>query len=176
MGPKPKNLIKAIGEGILGYMLYQSRCGIQEAYSEYLLYDPIVRISKDKNWAIESEFSVDSKKGKGDKQRIDFLCSSSKDKTNLRIGLEIKFLKTGNSQLDLKKDKDKLNSLNDYVDYTKLYGFIVIAGNHSKINVKKIEKLRQELDLTEYFKCTFENQFKKSFGVTVLKVIEKINK
>ncbi len=55
MGAKPKNLIKAISEGILGYMLYQSRCGIQEAYSEYLLYDPIVRISKDKNTKNKTE-------------------------------------------------------------------------------------------------------------------------
>ena len=170
MGPKPRNLIKALSEGILGYMLYQSRCGIHEAYSEYLLYDPIVRISKDKNWSIESEFSVDSKRGKGDKQRIDFLCGSSVN--NTKIGLEIKFLKTRDSQLNIKSDIYKLKLISNYTAYSKLYGFIVIAGDHSTKNVQRIKKLQKEFKLTEYFKTTFDNQFKKRFGVTVLKVIE----
>ncbi len=174
-GPKPRNLIVAISEGILGYMLYQSRCGIYEAYSEYLLYDPIVRISKDKNWKIESEFSVDSKKGKGDKQRIDFLFTSLTD-DNIKIGLEIKYLKYGNSSLDIKKDMIKINSLKNFVDYSILYGFIIIAGNHSDSNVKKINNLADNLKLKYYYNRTFDNQFKKNFGITVFKVIELKNK
>ena len=88
-GPKPRNLIVSLTEGLLGYLIYQSRCGLHEAYSEYLLYDPIVIIAKDKGWHIKSEFIVDTKLSKGDKKRIDFLFTDKINNTLIKMLLHI---------------------------------------------------------------------------------------
>ena len=58
---KIKNTIVANGEGLLGKMLYNSKINISKVYSEYMLYEPIVQITK-RNWNMKSEVSVKSLK------------------------------------------------------------------------------------------------------------------
>lgn len=173
-GPKPKNLIAALSEGILGYILYQARCGIQDAYSEYLLYDPVVRISKDKNWKLKSEFTVEEIDGRGDNRKIDFLCTSGYN-SDIKVGIEIKYLKDSKSSLSVQNDSDKLLKLKNCVEYTKLYGFILIAGKHTDYNINIIERQKEKYALEQYYKVEFTNQTNTRYGVTVLKVLEEIN-
>lgn len=169
---KPKNLLAALAEGVLGYMIYQARCGLSEAYSEYLLYDPIVRICKDKNWKVKSEYKVDNRVGQGDKKRIDFLCSHKKD-ANYQIGLEVKYLKDPDQKVYIEKDVSKLRQLKEFTKFDRLKGFIIIAGNHSTKNCSYIDKLIDEFELEKFYSISLMNQFKKNYGVTVLKVFEE---
>jgi hypothetical protein len=60
---KTKNTIVAISEGLLGKLLYNSKINIFEAYSEYMLYEPIVLIAN-RNWKVQSEVPVKSLKSK----------------------------------------------------------------------------------------------------------------
>ena len=165
-GPKPRNLIVSLTEGLLGYLIYQSRCGLHEAYSEYLLYDPIVRIAKDKGWHIKSEFVVDTKLSKGDKKRIDFLFTDKIN--NTLIGLEVKYLKNKNSSLTIKNDIDKLNSLQNHVEYNKLLCFVIIAGYYSDRNLNQIIRLSEKHGKNKLFYTQelFTGQFKTKYGIT----------
>lgn len=142
---------------------------MQQAYSEYLLYDPIVRIAKDNNWKIKCEYAVDKKKTLGEKKRIDFLFTSTVD-VNLKIGVEVKFFKKVKSIISITKDVEKLKELDNHVTSNNLLKFIIIAGNHSKFNSKRINNLITENNLVEYYKCDFRNQFNKHYGVTVVKI------
>jgi hypothetical protein len=171
-GPKPKNLIVALVEGVLGYLIYQHRCGLYEAYSEYLLYDPIVRIAKDKQWKIKSEFAVEEKKGKGDKKRIDFLFTSKEDENRV-IALEVKYLKDLKKTIDLSNDIDKLKGLNSYLNKTDVLKFILIAGLLHEPILKKLREININLNgkgKSLYYDCLFIDQHKKQYGVVVIQV------
>ena len=61
---KIKNTIVAIGEGLLGKLLFNSKIDISVSYSEYMLYEPIVQIAK-RYWKVETKVSVESLKKKG---------------------------------------------------------------------------------------------------------------
>jgi hypothetical protein len=165
-GPKPRNLIVSLTEGLLGYLIYQSRCGLHEAYSEYLLYDPTVRIAKDKGWQIKSEFIVDTKLSKGDKKRIDFLFTDKIN--NTLIGLEVKYLKNKNSLISIANDLEKLNSLQNHVEYNKMLCFIIIAGYYSDKCLNQITKLSEKHGHNKqvFTQEVFTGQFKRKYGVS----------
>jgi len=171
-GPYTKNLINAITEGLLGYLIYLSRTGMQEAYSEYLLYDPIIRIAKDKGWEIKSEYPTDNKTTSGDKKRIDFLFKSSNDQSKV-IGLEVKYIKTENKMIDFKKDSIKLEELKNHVKYKSLEGFILIAGRLSRESIKTILNKNRAHLMSEnvYTESYFKSQFIKNYGVATCQVI-----
>lgn len=171
-GPYTKNLFESISEGLLGYIMYLSRTGMHEAYSEYLLYDPIIRIAKDKNWIIKSEFPVDPKKTKGDKLRIDFLFKSENNPLNV-VGLEVKYLKTDEQIPDLENDCTKLESLNKYVEHESLKGFILIAGRLSEDKANDIHVYNDKYIKSEhiYSSCYFSNQYHTNYGVAVFEVV-----
>lgn len=130
---KIKNTIVAIGEGLLGKLLFNSKIDISEAYSEYMLYEPIVQIAK-RNWKVESEVSVESlkKKGRGDNPKIDFILTD-RENNNRCIALEVKYAKGVKSKISVDSDIKKLLAFkNDMISKdTKGYkDFLAVSINN----------------------------------------------
>lgn len=129
---KVTGLLRSIAAGVTGFMIYQASCGMSEAYCEHLLYDPIIRIAKDKNWDVSSQFIVDQTHGRGDHKRMDF-SFKARDKVqygDMRIGLEVKWIDKKIKNVVVKKDIDKLKKyIADATDAgAQGYGYILIVG------------------------------------------------
>jgi hypothetical protein len=123
---KIKNTIVAISEGLLGKLLFNSKIDIAEAYTEYMLYEPIVQIAK-RNWKVESEVSVESlkKKGRGDSPKIDFVLTDPEN-YNRCIALEVKYAKGVKSKISVDSDIRKLLAFKNDMSSKDTKAFLMI--------------------------------------------------
>ena len=99
-------ILNTICRGVVGYVSYLATCGSSTVYSEYILYEPILRIAKSQGYDVHCERKVDSlQKSKGDSPRIDFLLT----KSEISIALEVKWAKQ--RTINVEKDVEKLQLL-----------------------------------------------------------------
>jgi hypothetical protein len=169
MDKKNESLMKTIAEGLLAYRVYLSKCGVSGAYSEYLFYEPILRILNHRKIYTKCEVSVEVEdaegKGKrGDKPKIDFVIyEKEKDgqgKPKPRIAFEVKFSKDGQEYLStntLKKDILKLEKYKAI--YKGVETFIIIIGEFKNQSKKVEENLENKELFTREFK-TLNNTLK----------------
>lgn len=124
-GPKIRDLIRMISETLLGSLLVNSRSGLQPVYSEYLLYEPILRCAVRK-WNVESEYPVEKVNGgRGDYKRIDFVFTNSKNEN--RCAVEVKYVKKKRiTSLNIQED---INKLHWYLDnFPGSEAYLIVAG------------------------------------------------
>lgn len=109
-----KDVFFRIKGGLPSYVSYLSACGMFDAFSEYVLYEPILRILKANNWHVETECEAPGveQPPTGDKKRIDFVAKSSQ---GTLFALEVKWVKA--------KAKNKNDELPILRDVEKLAGF-----------------------------------------------------
>ena len=69
-----------IKRGLAGYVSYLAACEMNEAFSEYVLYEPILRILSRCGFATKSEVVCPGfeSKASGDHKRIDFVAKNDK--------------------------------------------------------------------------------------------------
>lgn len=86
--PEPDNVLDRIKRGLAGYISYLAACEMNKAFSEYVLYEPILRILTGRGYAVQSEFrcpGIEQPKT-GDKKKLDFVATSGK----LTCAIEVK--------------------------------------------------------------------------------------
>lgn len=122
--------IKSLGEGILCYYIYLTKCGVTQTVSEYSLYEPFIRmLIKNRGMMVSCEYPVSFENShRGDKKRIDFVIHqfpdlrTSKTKKGtindplILYAIEMKFLKKAGKHFGkdaFKKDKEKLLKLQE---------------------------------------------------------------
>lgn len=123
-----QTVLNPICRVLVGYVSYLATCVNSTIYSEYLLYEPILRIIQGQNLRARCEVPVELPNGnaKGDHKRIDFVLT---DASQQNLALEVKFLKRafrGNS-VNLQNDVDKLvafNEANNASGYVLLFGVL----------------------------------------------------
>jgi len=102
---------------------------MNEAFTEYGLYEPILRILTARNFSVTCEFpcpGLEKDVGqRGDVKRIDFDVSGHK----LRFAIEVKRAKT--NQIDVKRDYMKLRSYRECVEGSR--AFLCVFGRMSHI-------------------------------------------
>lgn len=87
------SILNPICRGLVGHISYLAACSASEVYSEYLLYEPIMRIAQSKGYRVQCEYPV-YKGQHGDSKRIDFDLLH-KDRKE-RLGIEVKWVKRKN--------------------------------------------------------------------------------
>jgi hypothetical protein len=95
-------LLHCIKRGLTGYITYLTACSMREAYSEYLLYEPILRILTARDCKVRCEFPCAGLgRPGGDKRRLDFKVESRQGE----FAIEVKWAKkrTANVARDLEK-------------------------------------------------------------------------
>lgn len=133
-------LIRPIIEGLLGFRLFESKCGMSGVYSEYFYYPAFYKIIfHRKDLRIINEFSYKKKlkikKGEGRPEQIDFFVYNI-EKT-FKSAFEVK-IKTGN----------KINCNNDIIKLRKfiksenqLYAYLIVLSSMPKMKtIKEIKK------------------------------------
>jgi hypothetical protein len=84
-------VLEPICRGLVGYVSYLGACRNSTIYSEYLLYEPFLRIAHAQGYRTDCEVPVAaSTSGKGDKKRIDFVVTFAR--VDLRFGFHRAFL------------------------------------------------------------------------------------
>ncbi|MGD0649779.1 MAG: hypothetical protein ABSA97_01315 [Verrucomicrobiia bacterium] len=98
------DLLNGIQRGLAGYVTYLSACLMKQAYSEYLLYEPILRILTAHGCRVVCEYPCKGLggSGPGDKRRIDFKASHD----NLDFVIEVKWAKA--VRINIQRDCEKL--------------------------------------------------------------------
>jgi Holliday junction resolvase len=101
------DILFRIKRGLAGYVSYLAACEMNQAFSEYVLYEPILRILTARGYDVECEVpcpGLPKNDGKGDFKRIDFVAKGH----SVQFAIEVKWAKK--KTLDVKKDFDKLCS------------------------------------------------------------------
>lgn len=146
MGPidpqEPENLLDRIKRGLAGYVSYLAACEMNDAFSEYVLYEPILRILLARGFSVacEAECPGVVQPARGDKKRLDFDARC----VGLRFAMEVKWANAPGEhkqgprdpnlaplRLDVLSDHEKLlGYLNTYPDARS---FLCVFGRESHI-------------------------------------------
>lgn len=93
-----------IKRGLCGYVSYLAACEMNEAFSEYILYEPILRILTARNFLVECEYICPGMAAakSGDKKKIDFYAQ----RDEVAFAFEVKWIKSKTPSLS--NDYEKL--------------------------------------------------------------------
>lgn len=96
-----------IKRGLCGYVSYLAACEMNQAFSEYVLYEPILRIMTAQGFIVHCEHKCPGvvQTSRGDKKRLDFYATGSKS----RLAIEVKWLKSKSLSID--RDIEKLKGV-----------------------------------------------------------------
>lgn len=134
---EPTDVLFRVKRGLSGYISYLAACEMNQAFSEYMLYEPILRILTARGFSVTCEYPCPENAKKtgqrgnrderGDKRRIDFHVTSKN--LNLDFAIEVKWVKR--KQVDVKKDFDKLRLYHRHVKDSR--SFLCVFGRQKYI-------------------------------------------
>jgi Holliday junction resolvase len=126
MSPLTKALFR-IKRGLAGYVSYLAACDMNQAFSEYVLYEPILRILTSQGYKVRCECVCPGfkSKGKGDKKRIDFVAKRHSE----HFAMEVKWAKS--KKLNIKRDVAKLYAFRQA--FPRSVSLLCIFGRESHI-------------------------------------------
>lgn len=124
---EPTDVLYRIKRGLVAYVSYLAACEMNEAFSEYVLYEPILRIFISRGYSVrcECEGPGINHAARGDRKRIDFIAKWKA----VRLGLEVKWARQG--RLDVKRDCEKLAALRRA--YPEYRPFLCVFGRKSDV-------------------------------------------
>ncbi len=129
MNTEPSNVLYRLKRGLSGYISYLAACEMNEAFSEYVLYEPILRILTARGYTVNCEFPCPGLTrdggGRGDQKKIDFAVTDH----NSRFAIEVKWARS--NRLDVKGDYAKLCSFRTCIKGSR--SFLCIFGRKSHI-------------------------------------------
>jgi Holliday junction resolvase len=115
--PEPNDVLYRIKRGLAGYISYLAACEMNEAFSEYLLYEPILRILTARGYSVlcESACSGIQQPATGDRKKLDFEVTGH----GLHFALEVK--RARQRRLDVENDYIKLAAFHAHDTTTRSY-------------------------------------------------------
>jgi hypothetical protein len=128
---EPRDVLYRLKRGLAGYVSYLAACEMNESFSEYILYEPILRILTARRFGVRCEYPIylsGNQNQTGDKKRIDFSVTSLV-KPDLKFAIEVKWAK--NEKLDVSNDYLKLQWFRQ--NETNSRAFLCVFGRRSYI-------------------------------------------
>lgn len=130
--PEPYESLFRIQRALSGYVSYLAACDTNIVFTEYLLYEPILRVLKARKHDIKCEFScadfIPKSKEGGDHKRIDFVFETG----GMRVALEVKWPRNEMRNSAVSEDIFKLVEFKKHAANAK--SFICVFGRHSHIS------------------------------------------
>jgi hypothetical protein len=126
---EPGDVLYRIKRGLSGYVSYLAACEMNASFSEYVLYEPILRILTGRGFLVRCEVPCPGmpKQRTGDYKRIDFVA----EQQDVRFALEVKWAKA--SALNVSSDHTKLAAFLDHCATPNERAFLCIFGRQSHI-------------------------------------------
>lgn len=127
--PEPANVLYRIKRGLSGYVSYLAACEMNESFSEYVLYEPILRILTARAYSVECEVVCPgiAQPATGDRKKLDFVATGH----DIRFALEVKWAKS--QRLNVEKDYAKLAAFQNAGTKTGTRAFLCVFGRESNI-------------------------------------------
>ncbi len=105
-------MLYRIKRGLAGYVSYLAACDMNKAFSEYVLYEPILRILLARGYMVECECECPGipQPQRGDRKRLDFYAiGPSAAQRQFDLAIEVKWVRQLRPQLD--GDIEKLTAV-----------------------------------------------------------------
>lgn len=120
-------MLYRIKRGLAGYVSYLAACEMNQAFSEYVLYEPILRILTARAYTVNCEFPCPGlpKPPKGDFKKIDFEITGH----GQRIAMEVKWARQ--HRLNVEQDHLKLAAFQRSCQPCR--SFLCVFGRRSHI-------------------------------------------
>jgi len=121
------DVLYRVQRGLAGYVSYLAACEMNAAFSEYILYEPVLRILTARNLKVRSEVPCPGylRVKQGDVKRLDFVAEG----VNVNFALEIKWAKSGRPRV--LGDLEKLCKFRSA--HPKFLGFLCVFGRKSTL-------------------------------------------
>lgn len=96
--PETVDVLYRVKRGLAGYVSYLAACEMNQAFSEYVLYEPILRILNGNGYSVQCEHECPGieQPARGDKKRIDFYAVGKID----TLAVEVKWAKSAKPKID----------------------------------------------------------------------------
>lgn len=135
--PEPDESLYRIQRALTGYVSYLAACDTNETFTEYILYEPILRILMTRGYSVQCEFrcpGIPKNANGGDHKRVDFKATGS----TTRFALEVKWPrpKKPSRTLNVKTDHDKLVAFHN--EDANARSFLCVFGRYSHIRDVKL--------------------------------------
>jgi hypothetical protein len=130
-----RDVIFRVKRGLCGYISFLAACEMNEAFSEYVLYEPILRILTARNYTVKCEYVCPgvTQPARGDKKRLDFYATKADSSP---FAIEVKWLTS--RQLSIAKDTEKLQAFHQKVPGA--LAFLLLFGRESALKPLKVNK------------------------------------
>ncbi len=124
---EPGNVIFRIKRGLCGYVSYLAACEMNQAFSEYVLYEPILRILMARGYSVRCEYDCPGieQPAAGARKRLDFFASGDK----AAFALEVKWARSSRPRID--RDIEKLRCV--VAARPGVHAFICVFGRKSHL-------------------------------------------
>ena len=124
---EPDNVLYRVKRGLCGYISYLAACEANEAFSEYVLYEPILRVLMARNFKVRCEYECPGiqQPKQGDKKRLDFYVQGN----DIEFSMEVKWAKS--SKINVSRDLEKLRAFLDMKH--EALAFLCVFGRQSHI-------------------------------------------
>jgi len=124
---EPTEVLFRIKRGLAGYVSYLAACEMNESFSEYVLYEPILRILTARGYSVKCECECPGipELSRGDKKRIDFVAEND----SKHFALEVKWAKS--HTLEVTRDVEKLEAF--HKAYPASHSFLCVFGRKTHI-------------------------------------------
>lgn len=148
-----------VKRGLSGYISYLAACDANQTFSEYILYEPILRILTVQRFKVQVEVAVKGHRqaGSGDHKRIDFVA----EKDLVRFAIEVKWMRR--SSLTVAADIAKLKEFMSNGESRR--GFLCVFGRKSCL-----ERLRLPSECRERGKAVYADFGKTRFGCRIFEI------
>lgn len=106
---EPIDVLYRVKRGLAAYISYLAACEMNEAFSEYVLYEPLLRIMTARGYIVECEVECPGVQHAptGDRRRLDFVARGH----SLRLAIEVKWAQSATP--DIRRDVEKLIAFRD---------------------------------------------------------------
>ncbi|OYU74012.1 MAG: hypothetical protein CFE32_19170 [Alphaproteobacteria bacterium PA3] len=131
---QPDDIVNRVKRGLCGYISYLAACEMNSAFSEYVLYEPILRILLSRGFDARCEHECPGirQPTTGDKKRLDFVAARG----TVHLAIEVKWAKK--SYLNVAADVDKLVAVSATYKFVK--PLLVVFGRKSHLQSLTIKQ------------------------------------
>lgn len=104
---EPNDVLYRLKRGLASYVSYLAACEMNQAFSEYVLYEPILRILMARGFNVQCEYPCPGIEhaARGDKKRLDFFATGH----SLELAIEVKWAKS--TSPNVANDIEKLQAV-----------------------------------------------------------------
>ena len=128
VNPEPTDVLYRVKRGLASYISYLAACEMNEAFSEYVLYEPLLRIMTARGYTVECEVECPGIEHAptGDRRRLDFVARGH----SLRLAIEVKWARS--AKPDIQRDIEKLAAYG--ATYRSSFPLLCVFGIQSALS------------------------------------------